>query len=151
MTEKKNGVFRRKKEKKNFCGRDQKNRDVIHKNKKRKERGKMKNKLLIFGLVLVVSTSVVSPAHAISLSAIKQSLSKFCVPSATTCNSVYEPIFNQSKGCVCHDSTYLRYIPEKQKCVESCPAGYYLHSVADCPHGSFKFQIRRRALTSEER
>ena len=40
MTEKKNGVFRRKKEKKNFCGRDQKNRDVIHKNKKRKERGK---------------------------------------------------------------------------------------------------------------
>ena len=111
----------------------------------------MKNKLLIFGLVLVVSTSVVSPANAISLSAIKQTLSKFCVPSATTCNSVFEPIFNQSKGCVCHDSTYLRYIPEKQKCVESCPAGYYLHSVADCPHGSFKFQIRRRALTPEER
>ena len=120
-------------------------------NKKRKERGKMKNKLLIFGLVLVVSTSIVSPARAISLSAIKQSLSKFCVPSGATCNSVYEPIFNQSKGCVCHDSTYLRYIPEKQKCVESCPAGYYLHSVADCPRGSFKFQIRRRALTSEER
>ena len=111
----------------------------------------MKNKLLIFGLVLVVSTSVVSPANAISLATIKQTLSKFCVPAWTTCSSVYEPIFNQSKGCVCHDSTYLRYIPEKQKCVESCPAGYYLHSVADCPHGSFKFQIKRRALTSEER
>ena len=119
--------------------------------KKQKERGKMKNKLLIFGLVLVVSTSMVSPANAISLATIKQTLSKFCVPAWTTCNSVFEPIFNQSKGCVCHDSTYLRYIPEKQKCVESCPAGYYLHSVADCPHGSFKFQIKRRALTSEER
>ena len=119
--------------------------------KQNERREKMKNKLLIFGLVLVVSTSVVSPANAISLATIKQSLSKFCVPSATTCNSVYEPIFNQSKGCVCHDSTYLRYIPEKQKCVESCPAGYYLHSVADCPHGSFKFQIKRRSLTSEER
>ena len=119
--------------------------------KQNERREKMKNKLLIFGLVLVVSTSIVSPARALSLSAITQSLSKFCVPSATTCNSVFEPIFNQSKGCVCHDSTYLRYIPEKQKCVESCPAGYYLHSVADCPHGSFKFQIKRRALTSEER
>ena len=110
----------------------------------------MKNKLLI-GVVLVVSMSVVSPANAISLATIKQTLSKFCVPAWTTCNSVYEPIFNQSKGCVCHDSTYLRYIPAKQKCVESCPAGYYLHSVADCPRGSFKFQIKRRALTSEER
>ena len=118
---------------------------------KTKEERKMKNKLLIFGLVLVVSTSVVSPARAISLAMIKQTLSKFCVPAWNTCNSVYEPIFNQSKGCVCHDSTYLRYIPEKQKCVESCPAGYYLHSVADCPHGSFKFQIKRRALTPEER
>ena len=118
---------------------------------KTKGKRKMKNKLLSFGVLFALTITTISPARAISLASIKQTLSKFCVPSGTTCNSVYEPIFNQSKGCVCHDSTYLRYIPEKQKCVESCPAGYYLHSVADCPRGSFKFQIRRRALTLEER
>ena len=131
-----------------------KNGSAIHKNKKRKERGKMKNKLLIFGLVLVVSTSMVSPANAISLASLRNSLSKVCISDRATCGTVFEGIYNTStNSCTCHNSSFMRYDNNLRKCVIKCPVGYncYISAGTSCSRGYKKYKIERRALNSNER
>ena len=136
-------------------------------NKKKGER-KMKNKLLCFGLVLVVvvSMSVISPVHAISLATLKNSLSKFCIASPEACGTSDAPIFDtQKNSCVCYNSNYQQYDASQRKCVIKCPAGtyrfeattgrcpagfYIAGATAKCPAGSHQLVVDKRALKSYE-
>ena len=124
----------------------------------------MKNKLLCFGLVLVVSMSVISPARAVSLETLKNSLSKFCIASPEACGTITAPIFDtQQNACTCYNSDYQQYDASERKCVikcppgtfrremkasGSCPAGYFLSS--NCPSGTRKVLLQKRALKSYE-
>ena len=121
---------------------------------KRKERGKMKNKLLCFGLVLVVSMSVISPANAVSLATLKNSLSKYCIASPEACGTVTAPIFDtQKNSCVCYNSNYQQYDANQRKCVIKCPAGHKrkINLRVFCPSGTKRISIEKRALYSYER
>ena len=114
----------------------------------------MKNKLLSFGMVLVVSMSVVSPANAISLASLRNSLSKVCISDRAICGTVFEGIYNTStNSCTCHNSSFMRYDSNLRKCVIKCPVGYncYTSAGTSCSRGYKKFKIERRALNSNER
>ena len=126
----------------------------------------MKNKLLCFGLVLVVSMSVISPARAVSLETLKNSLSKFCIASPEACGTSDAPIFDtQKNSCVCYDANYQQYDANQRKCVIKCPAGtyrfeattgrcpagfYIAGATAKCPAGSHQLVVDKRALKSYE-
>ena len=126
----------------------------------------MKNKLLCLGLVLVVSMSVISPAKAVSLETLKNSLSKFCIASPETCGTSDAPIFDaQKNSCVCYNSNYQQYDASQRKCVIRCPAGtyrfeattgrcpagfYIAGATAKCPAGSHQLVVDKRALKSYE-
>ena len=114
----------------------------------------MKNKLLYFGLVLVVSMSVISPVHAISLATLKNSLSKFCIASPEACGTVTAPIFDtQQNACTCYNSDYQQYDASQRKCVIRCPAGHKRKTnfFILCPGGTKRISIEKRALYSYER
>ena len=115
----------------------------------------MKNKLLSFGMVLVVSMSVVSPANAVSLATLKNSLSKYCIASPDACGTVTAPIFDtQKNSCVCYNSNYQQYDANQRKCVIKCPAGHKREiNLREffCPSGTKRISIEKRALYSYER
>ena len=130
-----------------------KNYKNFQKTKTKGER-KMKNKLLCFGLVLVVSMSVISPVHAISLATLKNSLSKYCIASPEACGTVTAPIFDtQKNSCVCYNSNYQQYDANQRKCVIKCPAGHKrkINLAVFCPGGTKRISIEKRALYSYER
>ena len=128
----------------------------------------MKSKLFCFGLVwvVVVSMSVISPVHAISLATLKNSLSKFCIASPEACGTSDAPIFDtQKNSCVCYNSNYQQYDASQRKCVIKCPAGtyrfeattgrcpagfYIAGATAKCPAGSHQLVVDKRALKSYE-
>ena len=111
----------------------------------------MKNKLLSFGMLLALTITTISPANAISLASLRNSLSKVCISDRATCGTVFEGIYNTfSRTCSCH-SSILSYNPSTRKCEISCPAGYYLKANYTCPRGSYKIEIKRRRLYSYER
>ena len=114
----------------------------------------MKNKLLSFGVVLVVLTSAISPANAISLASLRNSLSKVCISDRTTCGTVFSGIYNTStNSCTCHNSSFMRYDNNLRKCVIKCPVGYRLNTSVgtSCSRGYKKYKIERRTLNSNER
>ena len=111
----------------------------------------MKNKLLSFGMLLTLTIATISPAKAISLASLRNSLSKVCISDASTCGTVFEGIYNTiSKTCSCY-SSILSYNPSTRKCEVSCQPGYYLKTNYTCPPGSYKIEIKRRRLYSYER
>ena len=131
-----------------------KNWSVVHKNKRRKERGKMKNKLLSFGMLLALTITTISPANAVSLASLRNSLSKVCISDRATCGTVFEGIYNTStNSCTCHNSSFMRYDSNLRKCVIKCPVGYncYISAGTSCSRGYKKYKIERRALNSNER
>ena len=131
---------------------------------KRKERGKMKNKLLSFGVIFALTIATISPARAISLTALKNSLSKYCIASPEACGTITAPIFDtRQNACTCYNSDFQQYDANERKCVikcppgtfrremkasGSCPAGYFLSS--NCPSGTRKVLLQKRALKSYE-
>ena len=125
---------------------------VRHPQTKTKGERKMKNKLLSFGILLALTITAISPANAISLASLRNSLSKVCISDRATCGTVFEGIYNTSNNsCSCHNTTYQQYDSNQRKCVMKCGPGYYMNSVSGCPRGSYRIQIKRRRLYSYER